>query len=203
MNDPKDVPPRRGIDWISGTMVLVALAAGLGAAWLHFGRQRDEGSLAVGSPAPLLQMIDLETSEPLVLAGQHGKVVWIVFWSARSTSGPASLPVIERAWNRLKAHRRFGMAAAAVDSEPAAVRAVIAESRVDMPVYLASPESQRKFNAGVADPPLNILLDAEGKVAVIARDGAADDRSDRPPGQSDARRARPDGPHTFCRTAIR
>jgi hypothetical protein len=178
MNEPTEIPPRRRIDWFSGLMAGVAVAASLGAAWFYFGRHPRESSLVVGSPAPLLQLIDLETSEPLVLAGLHDKVVWIVFWSAGSASGPSSLPVIARAWSRLKEHRRFGMAAAAIDSEPARVRAVVAESGFEMPVYLASPESRRRFNAEVADPPLNVLLDAEGKVAAIAR-GTAPQTIDR------------------------
>jgi len=178
MNEPTEIPPRRGIDWVSGLMALVTVAASLGAAWFYFGSHREEGSLVVGSPAPLLQLIDMETSEPLVLAGLRGKVVWIIFWSAGSTSGPASLPVIERAWNRLKEHRRFGMAAAAVDSEPARVRAVVAEFGFEMPVYLASPESRRRFHAELADPPLNVLLDADGRVAAIAR-GTAPQTIDR------------------------
>jgi hypothetical protein len=178
MNEPTEIPPRRRIDWVSGLMAGVTVAASLGAAWFYFGRQPSERSLVVGSPAPLLQLIDLETSEPLVLAGLHGKVVWIVFWSAGSTSGPSSLPVIARAWSRLKEHRRFGMAAAAIDSEPARVRAVVADSQFEMPVYLASPESRRRFDAEVADPPLNVLVDAEGKVAAIAR-GTAPQTIDR------------------------
>jgi hypothetical protein len=74
MNEPTEIPPRRRIDWVSGLMAGVTVAASLGAAWFYFGRRPSERSLVVGSPAPLLQLIDLETSEPLVLAGLHGKV---------------------------------------------------------------------------------------------------------------------------------
>jgi hypothetical protein len=183
MTEPNVIRPRRGIDWVSGLMALVTVAAALGAARSYFGRTRDDRSLVVGSQAPLLQLIDLETKEPLVLAGTRGKVVWIVFWSAESKSGPSSLPVIAHAWSRLKEHRRFAMAAAAVDSEPAPVRAVIAESRLDIPVYLASPESRRRYSVEVADPPLNVLLDAEGRVVAIAR-GTAPQTIDRIAGQA-------------------
>jgi hypothetical protein len=169
MNETNEQSPRRRIDWISGVMAAVTVAAMVGAAWFYFVRQADEGTLAVGARAPLLQLIDVETSEPLVLVGLRGKVVWIVFWSVGSESGPSSLPVIEREWNRLKRHRLFSMAAAAVDSEAAQVRALIARDHLDMPIYLASPESQRRFRAQTGDPPLNVLLDAEGTVVAIAR----------------------------------
>ncbi len=184
MSEPTEIPPRRRIDWTSALMALVTLAASLGALWFYFGRHPGDAPLVVGSQAPLLQLTDLETSEPLLLAGMHGKVVWIVFWSAGSTTGPASLPVFERAWKGLKGHRRFGMAAAAVDSEPARVRAAVASSGVDIPVYLASPESRRRYRAEKADPPLNVLLDAEGQVAAIAR-GTAPQTIDRIARQAD------------------
>ena len=61
------------------------------------------------------------------------------------------------------------MTAAARRGKPDRVRAVIAESGVDLPVYLASPESLRRFAAENADPPLHVLIDAEGQVIAIAR----------------------------------
>jgi hypothetical protein len=49
------------------------------------------------------------------------------------------------------------------------VRAVVAESGVKLPIYLASAESRRRFGALEADPPLNVLVDAEGHIATFAR----------------------------------
>ena len=70
------------------------------------------------------------------------------------------------------------MTAAVESGEPDRVRAVVAESGVDLPVYLASPDSLRRFAAENADPPLNVLIDAEGQVIAIAR-GAGEATLDR------------------------
>ena len=40
---------------------------------------------------------------------------------------------------------------------------------VNVPVYLASPETRRRFHAQGADPPLHILIDAGGNVIAMAR----------------------------------
>src|SRR5262249_26734561 len=70
----------------------------------------------------------------------------------------------------IRMHRRFSLLTAGVTSgEPERVGAVVAESGVDLPVYLASPDSLRRYAAEKFDPPLNVLVDAEGQVIAIAR----------------------------------
>ena len=49
------------------------------------------------------------------------------------------------------------------------MRAVVAESGVDLPVYLASPDSLHQFAAESAEPPLNVLIDADGQIIALAR----------------------------------
>ena len=111
--------PKRRIDAMSGVMLLVTLAALGGAAWMRFGRSSvPEGSTAdVAAVAPPLRLIDLETSEPVVLVGLNSKVVWVVFWSAGAASGQSCLTELESATKRLRTHRRFAMVMAAVESE--------------------------------------------------------------------------------------
>jgi hypothetical protein len=117
-----------------------------------------------------LRLLDVETSEPVVLLGLRGKVVWVVFWSSKSPSAGSSLRAIEPAWVSLKARGRFVMAAAAIDADhPAHVRAAVAESGTKLPVYLASAEALRRFGAHDADPPLNVLIDPDGHIAALAR----------------------------------
>ena len=114
-------------------MMLVTLAALVGAAWLRFGRSSATGGrrrAAVGAEAPPLRLIDLETSEPVVLVGLNSKVVWVVFWSAGAPSGRSCLAELEAATKRLRTHRRFAMVTAAVESDdPAAVRAAVRGGR--------------------------------------------------------------------------
>jgi hypothetical protein len=170
MNEPAEIPHRRSVDWISALMAVVTVAALLGAAWLRSVPTTKGRAIAVGDHAPLLQLVDLDSSEPLVMAGLKGKVVWIVFWSAEAPGAPSTLAAIARASSRIKTHRLFSLVTAAVESgEADRVRAAVVESGVELPVYLASPESRRRFGAEKTGPPLHVLIDAEGQVVAIAR----------------------------------
>jgi hypothetical protein len=172
------LPPWR-IDWwavLLGGLTLVIVG---GTAWLRFGPTPRPEPPALGSALPPLRLLSLEDSEPLVLLGLRGKVVWLVFWSAHSSSGRESLPRLEEAWKRLKPHPRFALAAAAVDSaHPEQVRAAVAEAATSLPVYLAGPETCGRFGAGDADPPLHLLTDPRGRVAAVAR-GSGQETIDR------------------------
>jgi hypothetical protein len=164
--------PKRRVDAMSGVMMLVTLAALIGAAWMRFGRSSspEPATASVGNEAPPLRLIDLQTSEPIVLLGLNQKVVWVVFWSAAAPSGRACLPELEAASRRLRMHRRFAMVAAAVEvDDPGAVRAAIRAADFKLPAYLAGPETRRRFGAENTDPPLHVLIDAGGRVLAMAR----------------------------------
>ncbi len=179
MNEPAQITHRRSFDWISALMAVVTVAALLGAAWLRSIPTPKGRSLVIGDRAPLLQLVDLDSSEPLVMAGLKGKVVWIVFWSAEAPEAASTLAAIAQASSRVKTHRLFSLVTAAVDSGAAdRVRAAVAESRVELPVYLATPDSRRRFGAEEKGPPLHVLIDHEGRVMAIAR-GAGQGTLDR------------------------
>jgi hypothetical protein len=151
-------------------MVIITAAALAGATWLRYRLWPASELPEIGALAPPIRLRDLDTSEPLVLAGLRGKVVWVVFWSADSSTGRSSLPALERVWRRLKAHRKFAMVAAAVEADkPRRVRDAVAESGVELTVYLASAETRRRYGAEQADPPLHALIDAEGRISAMAR----------------------------------
>lgn len=174
--DLKSEPyPKRRVDAMSGLMMLVTLAALLGAAWMRLGRSSPEpASASVGADAPPLRLIDLQTSEPIVLLGLNQKVVWVVFWSAAAPSGRACLPELEAASRRLRLHRKFALVPAAVEVEdPSAVRAAIKAADFKLPAYLAGPETRRRFGAEKADPPLHVLFDVGGRILAMARGGSA------------------------------
>src|SRR5437868_6864296 len=107
MDEPPERPPRRGIEAMSGLMSVVTVAALIGAAWLRFGPSSSPEPPAVGAEAPPLRLLDLETSDPLVLVGLHGKVVRVVFWSAEAPSGRSCLSELAAAWQGLRPRRRF------------------------------------------------------------------------------------------------
>ena len=171
MDEPIDPPRRRRPDPVTAIMMAVTATALLAAIWLKSRGTPENEPPRVGALAPPLRLLDMETSEPLALVGQRGKVVWVVFWSATSPSPSSSLAAIERASVPLRARRRFAMVAAAVDTDqPARVRAAVAESQVKLPVYLASAENVRRYGAGAGMSPLHVLIEADGRIAAIARE---------------------------------
>ena len=174
-----DESPSHRLDRVSVLLALVTLVLVGWTAWLRFGPASRPEPPAVGLALPPLRLLDLETAEPLVLLGAKGKVTWIVFWSAGSPSGRASLSKLEGVWKRLKSHRRFTMVTAAINSDqPERVRAALAEIHVTVPAYLAGPETLRRFGAELADPPLHLLVDGEGRIAALVR-GAGQDAINR------------------------
>ena len=172
---PSGKPARCRIDAISAMMAAVTVAAVVGVAWLRYVPSSSSGQapaaeLAMDSEAPPLRLLDVKTAEPLVLFGLGDRVVWVVFWSAGAQSGRECLEELEPVWNRLKGSRRFALVTAAVEAgEPARVRGVMEGHGVHVPVYLASPETQRQFHVQGGDPPLHVLIDAGGRVIALAR----------------------------------
>jgi len=166
------VASSRHIDRVSVFLAMATLVIVGWTAWMRFAPSPRPDPPAVGSPLPPLPLIDLQTSEPLVLLGLKGKVVWVVFWSAGTPSGDASLSRMDSVWNRLKSDRRFSLVAVAVNSnEPQRVRDALAKHHASLPAYLAGPETLRRFGAGTADPPFHLLCDAQGRIAAITRGG--------------------------------
>ena len=163
--------PKRRIDAMTGVLMLLTLAALAGTAWLRLGRPSAGTSGAtVGANAPPLQLIDPETSQPIVLAGLKDKVAWVVFWSAGSESGRTCLAELETATRRLRMHRRFALVAAAAEGDDAAkIRSAARAAGFQQPVYLAAEETRRRFHAEACDPPLHVLIDAGGGILAMAR----------------------------------
>ncbi len=185
MNSEPSKPQTNGsspsfrLDRVSVLLVLVTLALVGWTAWLRFGPASRPQPPAVGQALPPLRLVDLETAQPRVLFGAKGKVSWVVFWSAGSPSGRAGLVQVEGVWKRLKAHRRFTMLTAAVNSDqPDRVRAALSEIHAVVPAYLAGPETLRRFGAELADPPLHLLVDGDGRIAALVR-GAGQDTINR------------------------
>ncbi len=161
---------RPRLDRTSAVMAAVTIVALLTFVWFRIGSSTSGKPLAVGDPAPLLRLVDLDSSEPLLVLGLKGKVVWIVFWSAEAPDAPQSLSAIARASSKIRAHRRFSIFTAAVGAaKPDRVRAAAAESGAALPLYLASADSIRRFGAENADPPLHVLIDENGQVIALAR----------------------------------
>jgi hypothetical protein len=163
---------RRRIDPVTALLTLVTLAALAGAGWLRLQSRLRVVPLAVDALAPPLRLLDVDTSEPLVLLGSSGKVTWLTFWSADSATAQSDLKLLERASNRLKAHRRFALLAAAVEPDQGKtgrVRAFLQANGLDLPAYLVTPETLRHFGVTSADPPFHVLIGADGRVFALAQ----------------------------------
>ncbi len=61
------------------------------------------------------------------------------------------------------------MAAAIETDQAETVREMTSASQFKLPIYIASPETRRRYGAERADPPLHVLIDAAGHVIAIAR----------------------------------
>ena len=200
--EPDAAAQRAKFDRVSAAMAAVTVLALLAFLWFRYSSSTRGRSLAVGDPAPLLRLIDLDSSEPVLVLGLKGKVVWIVFWSAEAGDAPKTLAAIGRASSTIRAHRKFSMFVAAVGaSKPDRVRAAAAEAGGELPVYLASAESILRFDAEQADPPFHVLIDENGQIIAMAR-GAGSGTLDRLADQAKRRLDELD-PHGTTRFACR
>jgi hypothetical protein len=178
-DQPDDSRPARRFDWLSLILALATVLIVGGAAWIRFAAHSSIKAPVVGSVLPPLRLLDLKSSEPVVLIGLKGKIVWVVFWSPGSETGRKVLPQLEKAWRRLRPHGRFSMVAAAADSTQSALaREATAEIHATLPVYLARPETRRQFGVQDADPPVHFLIDERGQIAILAR-GAGEETINR------------------------
>ena len=111
--DSKSAPGR--LDRVCLSLGLMTLVVVGWTAWLRFSPRSRPEPPAVGQALPPLRLLDLKTSEPMILLGSKGKVTWLVFWSANSPSESTGLARLEAVWTRLKWHRRLTMVAAAIN----------------------------------------------------------------------------------------
>src|SRR4051794_36293045 len=161
---------RPRIDWASAAMALAISLALAGTAWMRYGPAPASEPPGVGAPVPPLRFLDPATSEPLVLLGFRGKVVWLTFWSAESPAARADVLALDRVWNRLRTRSKFAMPAVAIEADPPEpVRAVLAETKAGLPVYLAPAETRRAFGATGRHLPFHLLIDENGRVGAVSR----------------------------------
>jgi hypothetical protein len=172
MDQATDIWTHRRIEPSSAIMLLVTATALVGAAWLHYRSHPAGETLTVGAKVPPLEVLDLETSEPLVLIGHGGKVVWATFWSIDSQEAAPFLKALAQATKKVAGHRRFVQIVAAVDEGKASqIRAMLDSNKIELPIYRASAAMLRRFGTTSADPPLHVLIGADGRIIALARGG--------------------------------
>jgi hypothetical protein len=172
MDEMTDVWTRRRLEPSSAIMIVVTAVALLSAAWVHYRSRPAIETLTVGARVPPLEVLDLDTSEPLVLLGHSGKLVWLTFWSADSATASSDLKLLDQATRPLTAHRRFVQMTAAVEAGKAGqIRSMLRSSKLKLPVYLAGAATLQRFGTSKADPPLHVLIGPDCRIIAIARGG--------------------------------
>ena len=159
--------PRPSIDWLSLGMAVVITAAVTWTLWLRIGPGSWPDPPSPGTRAPLLMLKPLEGGEPILLAGTRGKIVWLVFWSARSDAAGAVLLEVAKIQRRFAASSHFQLLAIAIDDGVDRARSVLKQANLpaEVGVYLAPTRTRRAF--GAWDLPLHVVIDEDGIVAAV------------------------------------
>ncbi len=167
MNNETDRPR---IDWINAVLAVATSAAIGWVVWNHLGHTPPRNPPKVGTSPPPLRLLDVQTSEPLLLVGLRGKIVWIMFWSATAPADRAVIEDLASVTKQLQGRSRFSVVVVAVDRDSAdAVKAASKALKGSLPVYIASEETQRAYGVTARQLPVHFLIDDDGQIGVIAR----------------------------------
>src|ERR1700736_928968 len=111
--------------------------------------------------APEFQLDGLD-GKPLSLASVRGKVVLLNFWA--TWCGPCRAEIPDLIALQEKYKDQLQIIGLTVDEDDAAVvKDVVAETRINYPVAMASQEVRMQYG-GIAALPTSSILDAQGRV---------------------------------------
>ncbi len=110
-------------------------------------------------PSILLQPLD--GGEPVSIETFRGRPLLLTFWATWCGPCRAELPELQRLYDEL-AGRGFVVAAVNVDRSPRGVETFLERLRLTLPVYRVDQGTLARL--GVRSIPMNVLLDAEGRV---------------------------------------
>jgi cytochrome c biogenesis protein CcmG/thiol:disulfide interchange protein DsbE len=100
--------------------------------------------------------------KPLSLAGSRGKVILLNFWA--TWCGPCRAEIPDLIALQHKYEDQLQIIGLTVDEDdPSDVKQVVAESHINYPVAMASPEVRQRYG-GVAALPTSFVLDTQGRV---------------------------------------
>jgi cytochrome c biogenesis protein CcmG/thiol:disulfide interchange protein DsbE len=106
--------------------------------------------------------LDALDGKPLSLAASRGKVILLNFWA--TWCGPCRAEIPDLIALQQKYKDQLQIIALTVDEDdPADVKQVVAESHINYPVAMASPEIRMRYG-GIAALPTSFVLDAQGRV---------------------------------------
>jgi thiol-disulfide isomerase/thioredoxin len=159
----------------AGVAILGALAAllALNVVTLadRFQELRPKGA---GDPAPAVVLHPLDEHGPGALADLRGKVVLIDFWASWCAPCRASMPALERLWQRFRA-AGLEVVSVNVEGDAAKARAFAAGFRppLTFPLYVDDGRAAAAFHADAI--PHLVLVDRQGIVRLVHVGGADED----------------------------
>ena len=117
-------------------------------------------------PGAVLPELVLRTdSGELRLAERRGEVLWIDFWASWCAPCRQSFPWMHTLQGRYAA-RGLQVVAVNLDSKPEPARRFLAEHPVSFPVAF-DPQGDSARRAAVRAMPTSLLVDADGRVALV------------------------------------
>src|SRR6266446_10859512 len=157
-NSQRSRPPLLGVLCLAaGAFVLIASGASTrtpqGGNVIRFVRNPD------AAPEFKLEALD---GKPLSLAAARGKVVLLNFWA--TWCGPCRAEIPDLIALQQKYKDQLQIIGLTVDDDDASmIKQVVAESHINYPVAMSSPEVRLQYG-GIAALPTSFVLDAQGRV---------------------------------------
>jgi cytochrome c biogenesis protein CcmG/thiol:disulfide interchange protein DsbE len=112
-------------------------------------------------PAPEFKLQSLD-AKPIALADSRGKVILLNFWA--TWCGPCRAEIPDLIALQRRYQDRLQIIGLTVDEDdPGAVQQVVAETGINYPVGMASPEIRLEYG-GIAALPTSFVLDTQGRV---------------------------------------
>ena len=106
--------------------------------------------------------LDAIDGHPLTLAAVRGKVVLLNFWATWCGPCRAEIPDLIALQQKYKDQLQI-IALTVDDDDVTFIKQVVARTRINYPVAMASPEVRMQYG-GIAALPTSFLLDAQGRV---------------------------------------
>jgi thiol-disulfide isomerase/thioredoxin len=112
-------------------------------------------------PAPDFKLNDLD-GKPLTLADRRGKVVLLNFWA--TWCGPCRAEIPDLIELQTKYKDRLQIIGISVDDDdPGEVKKVVAQTGINYPVAMSSPEVRMEYG-GIVALPTSFVVNSEGRV---------------------------------------
>jgi thiol-disulfide isomerase/thioredoxin len=144
-------------------LAIGALLFSAGTASASSAQQTDRVIRFVRNPdaAPDFKLDGID-SKPLTLLSARGKVVLLNFWA--TWCGPCRAEIPDLMALQQKYKDQLQIIGLTVDDDDASlIKQVVAKTRINYPVAMASPEVRTQYG-GIAALPTSFLLDAQGRV---------------------------------------